>query len=113
MGDQIAILASPGKVVAHGSPVALKRDLGQGYSVQVTTSPTYYPVDTNQGLLTQVQAIVPAAYETSTSPTQFCYHLRTRDPDVMQRVLGLFDTEIKDNKIVSYAIFGTTIEEIF
>jgi ATP-binding cassette subfamily A (ABC1) protein 3 len=113
MGDQIAILASPGKVVANGSPVALKRDLGQGYAVQVTTSPANRPVDTDHGLLTQVQAIVPAASETSTSPTQFCYHLRTRDPDVMQRVLELFDTEIRDNKIVSYAIFGTTIEEIF
>src|SRR5258705_9478218 len=113
MGDQIAILASPGKVVAHGSPVALKRDLGQGYSVQVTTSPTYYPVDTNQGLLTQVRAIVPASDETSTSPTQFCYHLRTRHPHAIQRALGLFYTESKDNKIVSYAIFGATSEDIF
>jgi ATP-binding cassette subfamily A (ABC1) protein 3 len=113
MGDQIAILASPGKVVANGSPVALKRDLGQGYSVQVTTSPEYHPADASHGLLANVKAIVPEAYEVSTSPTQFCYHLRTRDPDVMQRVLELFDTEIRDNNIVSYAIFGTTIEEIF
>ena len=113
MGDQIAILASPGKVVANGSPVSLKRDLGQGYSVQVTTSPEYRPVGAGHSLLTQVQAVVPAAYETSTSPTQSCYHLRTRDPDVMQRVLELLDSEIRDNKIISYAIFGTTIEEIF
>jgi ATP-binding cassette subfamily A (ABC1) protein 3 len=113
MGDQIAILASPGKVVANGSPVSLKRDLGQGYSVQVTTSPGYRPVDASHGLLSRVLAIVPAAYEMSTSPTQCCYHLRTRDPDVMQRVLELLDSEIQDDKLVSYAIFGTTIEEIF
>src|SRR5260370_24163751 len=113
MGDQIAILASPGKVVANGSPVSLKRDLGQGYSVQVTTSPEYHPTDASHGLLSHVKTIVPAAYEVSTSPTQFCYHLKTRDPDVMQRVLELFDTEIRDNNIVSYAIFGTTVEEIF
>lgn len=113
MGDQIAILASPGKVVANGSPVSLKRDLGQGYSVQVTTSPEYHPADASHGLLSHVKAIVPAAYEVSTSPTQFCYHLKTRDPDVMQRVLELFDAEIRNNNIVSYAIFGTTVEEIF
>jgi len=113
MADQIAILASPGKVVANGSPVALKRDLGQGYSVQVTTSPEYHLADASHSLLAHVKAIVPAAYEVSTSPTQFCYHLRTRDPDVMQRVLELFDSETRDNNIVSYAIFGTTIEEIF
>ena len=99
-------------MVANGSPVALKRDLGQGYSVQVTTSPADRQPDTGD-LLPRVKAIAPAAYETSTSPTQMCYHLRTRDPNAMQRVLELFDAEIRDNKIVSYSIFGTTIEEIF
>jgi len=91
-------------VVANGSPVALKRDLGQGYSDRQP--------DTGD-LLPRVKTIAPAAYETSTSPTQMCYHLRTRDPNAMQRVLELFDAEIRDNKIVSYSIFGTTIEEIF
>lgn len=99
-------------MVANGSPVALKRDLGQGYSVQVTMSPTCHQPDTSD-LLARVKPIVPAAYETSTSSTQICFHLRTRDPDSMQRVLELFDAEIRDNRIVSYSIFGTTIEEIF
>lgn len=113
MGDHIAILASPGKVVADGSPVALKRDLGQGYSVQVTMSSATRPVDTGHDLLNDVKTIVPAAYETSSSPTHVCYHLKTRDPNVMQRVLELFDAEIRNNNIASYSIFGTTIEDIF
>ena len=64
-------------------------------------------------LLAQVKAIAPAAYETSTSLTHICYHLRTRDSDLMQRILELFDAEIRDKRLVSYSIFGTTIEEIF
>jgi ABC-type multidrug transport system ATPase subunit len=35
LADNIAILAAPGKLVAEGTPVALKSNLGQGYSVQV------------------------------------------------------------------------------
>jgi hypothetical protein len=99
-------------VVANGSPVALKRDLGQGYSVQVTISPANHRPD-NGNLLARLKAIVPAAYETSVSPTHTCYHLRTRDPDIMQRALELFDTEVRENRIASYSIFGTTIEDIF
>ena len=36
LADHIAILAAPGKLVASGSPVALKTNLGQGYNIQVT-----------------------------------------------------------------------------
>ncbi|KAG2043689.1 hypothetical protein BDR03DRAFT_978110 [Suillus americanus] len=35
LADKIAILAAPGKLVAEGTPVALKSNLEQGYSVQV------------------------------------------------------------------------------
>src|SRR4030088_2098311 len=36
LADQIVILDAPGKLVAQGTPVALKRELGKGYSLQVT-----------------------------------------------------------------------------
>jgi len=41
LADHIPILAAPGEVLAEGSRVALKCDLGEGYSVQISfTVPT-------------------------------------------------------------------------
>ena len=38
LADHIAILAAPGKVIASGTSVALKRDLGECYLIEVTFS---------------------------------------------------------------------------
>lgn len=57
--------------------------------------------------------ILPSAYLTSPSPKQLCYHLKTRDAGSMQQALEFFDCEIRDKKVDSYDILGTTIEEIF
>ena len=112
MADQIGILATPGKLVANGSPVALKRDLGEGYCIQVNSS---LGADRryNEDLLTRLNVILPSAYLTSPSPRQTCYHLKTRDAGAMQQALEIFDGEVRDKNIDSYDILGTTIEEIF
>src|SRR6266508_4759079 len=112
LADQIGIIATPGKLVANGSPVALKRDLGEGYCIQVSSSPGadhLYPED----LLTRLNIIIPSAYLTSPSPRKTCYHLKIRDAGAMQQVLEFFDGEVRDKKIDPYDILGTTIEEIF
>ena len=57
--------------------------------------------------------ILPSAYLSSPSPRQTCYHLKTRDAGSMQQALEFFDCEVRDKKIDSYDILGTTIEEIF
>ena len=36
LADTIAVLAAPGKLVAHGTPVSLKSSLGEGYTVNVS-----------------------------------------------------------------------------
>ncbi|EDR15973.1 uncharacterized protein LACBIDRAFT_187302 [Laccaria bicolor S238N-H82] len=102
LADHIAILAAPGKLVASGSPVSLKRDLGEGYSVQVLDA-----------LLHNIRAILPQTEVSMSSPHQFCYHLKTRDVAVVQQVLQLLDTETGTHGIASYDILGTTIEDIF
>ncbi|KAF8808210.1 P-loop containing nucleoside triphosphate hydrolase protein [Phlegmacium glaucopus] len=117
LADHIAILAAPGKVVASGPPVALKRDLGEGYSIQVTFTP---PADSEKidtpsrhELLLGIKTIAPHTYVTMPTPNQFCYHLKAKDTEVVRQVLGLLDNETNRHAIASYDILGTTIEDIF
>ncbi|KAF4612016.1 hypothetical protein D9613_004324 [Agrocybe pediades] len=118
LADYIAILAAPGKVVASGPPVFLKRDLGQGYSVQVSlpnnnghNSEKNEPV--SRDLLDQIKAIAPGTYMTSPSPSHVVFHLKTRDTEVVSRVLDLADKEVHAGRVSSYDVLGTTIEDIF
>ncbi|CAA7266935.1 unnamed protein product [Cyclocybe aegerita] len=115
LADHIAILAAPGKVVASGPPVALKRDLGEGYSIQVTFASSESPEKTEipHDLLEGMRTIVPKAYLTTASPTQATYHLKTRDTEIIRAVLDLLDAETSTHNIESYDILGTTIEDIF
>jgi ATP-binding cassette subfamily A (ABC1) protein 3 len=117
LADHIAILAAPGKVLAEGSPVALKRDLGDGYSVQVSFA---VPTDINKlsislshELLDTLRMLAPQTYLTSPSPSQGCYHLRTKDSNVIGEVLDQLEYEMVSGNIRSYDILGTTIEDIF
>ena len=91
--------------------VALKRDLGEGYCIQVNS-----PHGTDrlhESLLTWLNVVLPSAYLTSSSPRQTYYHLKTRDAGSMQQALEFFDHEVRDKKIDSYDVVETTIEEIF
>ncbi|TFK69908.1 P-loop containing nucleoside triphosphate hydrolase protein [Pluteus cervinus] len=117
LADNIAILAAPGKLVADGTPVALKRDLGEGYIIQMafTVSETKEklwegpPID----LLTDIQAYAADAYSSSSAPYFASYHLKTRDPAVVEQVLALLDRNKGRYHVGSYDILGTTIEDIF
>ncbi|PPQ79372.1 hypothetical protein CVT25_002642 [Psilocybe cyanescens] len=116
LADHIAILAPPGKVVASGSPVTLKRDFGQGYSVHVSitdASKAEYPSDEKDDIMQAIQEIVPQAYASNISPHLVCYHLKTRDTDTVTRVLELLDCVKGLGKISSYDLMGTTIEDVF
>lgn len=116
LADHIAVLAAPGKLVAQGSPVRLKREFGKGYSIQVTfdayqdlekaTTPRKDPY---QRLLTIGHHIEASII----SPLQILYHLNTRDTQVVADVLRFLDEEKSDYCIKSYDILGTSMEDIF
>ncbi|CAK5278623.1 unnamed protein product [Mycena citricolor] len=89
LADNIAILAAPGKLVAAGSPVALKGDLGQGYSVQVSLAADS---DAAAELLHRIQTVAPQAHMSVASIRQSLYHLRAKDSQVVDRVLQLVDS---------------------
>lgn len=111
LADNIAILAAPGKLVASGSPVALKRDLGEGYTIQAVVRDA---ADVNaENILEQVQSIAPSATMSMNGEAQVHFHLRTKDNTKAQRVLELFESLVDQSLIISFDILGTTIEDIF
>lgn len=117
MADRIVILTPPGKILASGSPVALKRDLGDGYTIQVLLpSPDDFEKQDSslvQVILENIRAIAPLAFLSTPSPNHVLYHLKTRDSNIVGRVLGMLDGEVHMKRITSYEILGTTIEDIF
>ena len=117
LADHIAILAAPGKLVASDTPVALKQNLGEGYSVSVTFHPTLEtektPNDTPMELLERIRAKVPSAQYSEMSATQFMYALKTKDLGEVQSVLELLENRKDELNISSYDILGTSIEDVF
>ncbi|KAF9225247.1 P-loop containing nucleoside triphosphate hydrolase protein [Gyrodon lividus] len=117
LADNIAILAAPGKLVAEGSPVALKTNLGQGYSVQVKfdfmdlseKDISNLPME----VLDRVRELAPQCALSQASPTHAAYHLKSKDSVVVEKVLQLLEDEGSQYNIASYDVMGTSIEDIF
>ncbi|KAJ7606783.1 hypothetical protein FB45DRAFT_847352 [Roridomyces roridus] len=115
IADNIAILAAPGKLVALGSPVKLKRDLGEGYTVQVTLPPSESPekLGPPAELLQHIRTLAPQTHISLASPHQPLYHLKSKDTEVVNRVLQMLEADMNKYNIVSYDVLGTSIEDIF
>lgn len=112
LADNIAILTAPGKLVAKGTPVSLKRDLGEGYLVQVSFT-SAAEVGRDIELLSKIRTIAPQTNMSSASPHQTSYHLRTKDTTVVGDVLRMLEKETPTYNVASYDVIGTTIEDIF
>ncbi|PIL31168.1 ATP-binding cassette transporter [Ganoderma sinense ZZ0214-1] len=116
LADTIAVLAAPGKLVAHGTPVALKSTLGEGYTVNVSFTPEekVKSVRTAEGeLLEQIHSIARLAYISSSAPNEVSYHLKLKDPSVVRRVLELVENNRERHGVANYSVAGTSIEDIF
>lgn len=117
LADHIAILAAPGKLVAEGSPVALKTNLGQGYSIQVTFDSKDVgekeSASSSLEVLDRVREFAPQCTLSQPSPTLAAYHLKSKDSVVVEKVLQLLQNEAEGYHIASVDILGTSIEDIF
>jgi ATP-binding cassette subfamily A (ABC1) protein 3 len=116
LADNIAVLAAPGKLIAEGSPVTLKRDLGTGYSVQVTFASTVPSqpdtVAVADKLLQRIRSIAPDT-QLSMSAHQTSYRLNSKDAVTVESVLRLLESDRSEFGITSCDVHGTSIEEIF
>lgn len=117
LADHIAILAAPGKLVAEGSPVALKTNLGQGYSIQVTFNSKDLnekdPANSSLEVLDRVREFAPQCTLSQSSPSHAAYYLKSKDSVVVEKVLQLLDNEAGNYHIASVDVLGTSIEDIF
>jgi ABC-type multidrug transport system ATPase subunit len=117
LADNIAILAAPGKLVAEGTPVALKSNLGQGYSVQVIFDFPDLPEkdlpSAPSEILDRIRQVCPQCSLSFSSPNQASYHLKSKDSVVVEKVLQLLDKERNTLHVASYDVLGTSIEDIF
>jgi ATP-binding cassette subfamily A (ABC1) protein 3 len=114
LADDIAILAAPGRLVAHGPPVRLKAELGRGYTVTATfASGVEGAADLERvlsgGLLARVREIAPATHVAHSPPNRAAFHLGSRDSAVVEQVLRVLD----DAGVAAYDVQGTSIEDIF
>ncbi|KAJ7584352.1 hypothetical protein C8J56DRAFT_950802 [Mycena floridula] len=114
LGDHIAILGAPGLLLAQGSPVSLKRDLGEGYTIQVSFAHTEEKSTIQSAeLLQAIHYHASGAYTTLNSPYQVSYHLKSKDPAVVEKVLQMLDQEKVKYGVSSYDVLSTSIEDIF
>ena len=116
LADDIAILAAPGKLVAQGSPVALKSSLGQGYTIQVRfhhTDDEEKLAQLPSELLQAIQTVAPQAYVKKNSPLLASYHLMSKDTAIVENALQVLDQRSGVYLVDSYDIRGTSVEDIF
>ncbi|KAI5121844.1 hypothetical protein M0805_003277 [Coniferiporia weirii] len=116
LGDNIAILAAPGRLVAEGSPVSLKSSLGEGYRLQVTLTPQSTEKDVSgppPELIERIREVAPEAYMTSSSFASASYHLKSKDSSTVERALSLLEQDKAALGISSYEVHGTSMEDIF
>ena len=114
MADEIAVLAAPGRLVAHGRPVNLKSTLGEGYTMKVAYHiPSASALTASSGLVKAMHSIAPDAYISVAGPNELAYHLKTTDPGIVRQILDLVEHEKANYRIASYAVSATSIEDIF
>ena len=117
LADTIAVLAAPGKLVAQGTPVALKSHYGQGYTIQTTFPPIAGAEEKRAAdpaqLLERIRPLVPDAHVTCASAGVAAYHLNAKDPSTVHQVLEIMEAESKAGTLSSYSVLSTSIEDIF
>ncbi|GJJ10065.1 hypothetical protein Clacol_004291 [Clathrus columnatus] len=112
LADNIAVLAAPGKLVAEGSPVALKSRLGKGYTLRVRFSDTNVTTRSHN-ILRNIRHIVPNASFSAYSAHGSDILLHSKDSDVVKEVLEIIQRDVMVLGVVHYEVHSTSVEDIF
>lgn len=119
MGDHVAVLAAPGKLLAEGSPVSLKSSLGEGYNITVqfdqgqTEAEKSVTPATHEDLMASIQRHAPESVITNLTLHSVTFALKTKDPNVVQQILAGLEDEERDGRIGGYEVNSTSLEDIF
>ena len=115
----MVVLATPGKLLAEGSPVSLKSSLGEGYKIVVHTDQEQPEAEksvtpaTHEDLLATIQQHAPEAITANLSLHSATFALKTKDPIIVKQILVDLDDEEKNGRIGGYEVNGTSLEDIF
>ncbi|QRV83171.1 ABC transporter [Ceratobasidium sp. AG-Ba] len=109
LGDEVAILAPPGKLLAQGSPVSLKSNLGDGYAVHVARAPNASS-SFDDSVLSLIRVHAPLACLDANERDTYILH--SKDAGVAGLVLDTLDKS-KEIGVASYSLMGATLENVF
>ncbi|KAG8941146.1 hypothetical protein FRC03_004798 [Tulasnella sp. 419] len=118
LGDDICILAAPGKLLAHGPPVSLKARLGSGYSVNVFLHEGMPEKDGEHALRHIHDRIKSFSRDTklhTVSSTHGIFSLLMSDTTLVSSILRMLEQEKSNGSsgIKGYDIHGATLEDAF
>lgn len=109
LGDQVAILQAPGKLLALDNPVGLKTRLGRGYTLAVDTSPGDRHA---QSLLEQLRKDSPDI-RTKSAKGKNLYLTGSTDLAIVRKLVDRMQAERKGGNDLKYQVNGATLEEVF
>jgi hypothetical protein len=97
--------------------VSLKTSLGEGYTIGVSFPDTHgkksQAHESTQHMLSLIVSNAPQARCTQLSETTATFALRSKDPNIVGRVLETLEQEKAQGSIVAYDAHGTSLEDIF
>jgi ATP-binding cassette, subfamily A (ABC1), member 3 len=116
LGDTVAVLAAPGKLVAQGTPVKLKSELGKGYVVSVSFRDDITVADVERhasSVLDHIQSVAPACQKVHVEERVVEFQLNNKDPKVVQTALGRVEEARKEDGVKEVDVRGASLEGVF
>lgn len=114
LGDHIAIMKAPGQLLAVDSPVALKSNLGKGYTIKIVSPVKQRMRGLVAELLVILRAIHPQTRIQSTTADEAVFGLGSQDTQLISRLLEALEREreLRDDSF-SYECSSASLEEVF
>jgi ATP-binding cassette subfamily A (ABC1) protein 3 len=112
LGDQVAILQAPGKLLALDNPVGLKTRLGRGYTLAVDTDHDSTSTGRQGLLLDQLRKDSPDI-RTKSAKGKDLYLTGSTDLAIVRKLVDRMQGERKAGNDLKYQVNGATLEEVF
>lgn len=110
LGDHVAILQAPGKLLALDNPVGLKTRLGRGYTLAVDNDHPHSQQNTN--LLEKLRRDSPDIRSKSAKGKDL-YLTGSTDLGVVRKLVEQMQRERQAGNDLQYQVNGATLEEVF
>lgn len=110
LGDHVAILQAPGKLLALDNPVGLKTRLGRGYTLAVDNDKPHSHQSTT--LLDKLRRDSPEI-RTKSAKGKDLYLTGSTDLGIVRKLVEQMQREREAGNDLQYQVNGATLEEVF